>query len=363
MEVIFKRITEAYETLGKKKRRAEYDKYIAIRLKTLRAERELEKGRKAAEEMARQAAEGKIDPSSHPPPPPPVVETGAEAESAAASATEAKPTEAKPTEAKPAAEKPADEEPAPAPAPEPAPPELERRESDGARQRRRQLMARKLAAAAGRRLPGQAPPQAKKPASKPATATSKKQLLKGLTSSLKATASFTGGVDLAQRYLQQAKAQEEAGDVMAATNSLRLALALAPDRPDIEEHYERLAFELAQEMAADYVTQAKYEEENGKWGDAALSWAKVGEGRPEDTFPHWRAAKCILKASGDLKQARGYAQRAVELDPDDFDAQKTLGLVFHAAGMADSARRALQAASALDSRDEMVENLLRELKK
>ncbi len=252
---------------------------------------------------------------------------------------------------------------APKPEPPAAEPELERRESDAARARRRQLMARKLAAAAGRRVPGQPARPAKRPPKPKGPAPTKKDILKGLTSSLKATATFTGGVDLAQRYLQQAKAHEEAGDVMAATNSLRLALALAPDRPDVAEHYDRLAFQLAQEMAADYVTQAKYEEENDKWADAALSWAKVAEGRPEDVFPHWRAASCILKASGDLKQARAYAQRAVDLDPEDFNAQKTLGLVFHAAGMSDSARRALQMASALDPKDVMVENLLRELKK
>ncbi len=116
-------------------------------------------------------------------------------------------------------------------------------------------------------------------------------------------------------------------------------------------------------MAEDYAKRAKYEENNGKYADAALSWAKVAEGRPEDVFPHWRAAHCILKAEGDMKKARGFAQRAVELDPTEFDAHKTLGLVFHAAGMLDSARRALLDASTLDSSDEMVENLLRELNK
>jgi len=218
-------------------------------------------------------------------------------------------------------------------------------------------MARKLAAAAGRASPSMRPKTQRPP---PA---SKKQVLRGLATSLKATAAFTGGVDLAQRYLEQAKRQEEDGDMVAAENSLRLAVALAPDRPDVTDEHDRVAFDVAKELADTYVSQANYEENNQKWADAALSWAKVCDGRPREVLPHWKAGFCMLKASGDLKRAKDFAQKAVELNPDDFNAQKTLGLIFHAAGMGSNARRALEVASALDSRDEMVENLIRELKK
>ena len=51
------------------------------------------------------------------------------------------------------------------------------------------------------------------------------------------------------------------------------------------------------------------------------------------------------------------------LDPDSFDAYKTLGTIFHLAGMALNARRALERAAELDPSDHMVENLLRELRK
>jgi len=223
---------------------------------------------------------------------------------------------------------------------------------------KRELMARKLSAAAGRTAPSMRPRKTERPP--PAD---RKQVLRGLATSLKATAAFTGGVDLTQRYLEQARRHEEDGDLVAAENSLRLAVALAPDRADVTDEHDRVAFDVAKELAETYVSQANYEENNQKWADAALSWAKVCDGRPREVLPHWKAGFCLLKADGDLRRAKDFAQKAVDLNPDDFNAQKTLGVIFHAAGMGSNARRALQLASALDSRDEMVENLLRELKK
>jgi tetratricopeptide (TPR) repeat protein len=236
--------------------------------------------------------------------------------------------------------------------------------SEEARERKRQLMARKLAAATGRHMPG-APRAAapSKPPPREATPETRKQALRGLASSLKETATFTGGVDLAQRYLEEAKRLEEAGNLVQAANALRLAVALAPDRRDVHEQHDRVARLVARDLADDYAKQAEYEEQNEKWADAALSWARVCEGRPHDGQAHLRAAKCLFQLGKDLQKAKSFAQRAVELLPDEAESHKQLGLVYHAAGMKLNARRALELAIELDPKDEMVENLLRELSK
>jgi curved DNA-binding protein CbpA len=375
MEEVFKRLTEAYEVLGKKKRRQEYDVYIALRLKTLRAEREIERGRRTAEAMAAEAAAQALEapleePAAEPadeasePPPSSVAPLEPTPSQPASSVAPSMPTSSPPpdsaAESRPApqSERPSDRASGPA-SRVTSPPAASRTDAERVATRR-QLMARKLAAASGRSVPGHSsiPPARRTPAGG-----SKKQVLRSLASSLKATAEFTGGVDLAQRYVEQAKRQDEEGDRVAAANSLRLAVALAPDRRDIADLHAEMAFEVAKGLAETYIAQANYEENNHKWADAGLSWAKVCEGRPREVLPHVKAALCMVRASGDLRRAKDFAQRAVDLDPDNFDAQKTLGLVFHAAGMAKNARRALEAAYALDSRDEMVENLLRELKK
>jgi Tfp pilus assembly protein PilF len=115
-------------------------------------------------------------------------------------------------------------------------------------------------------------------------------------------------------------------------------------------------------MADTYAKQAALEEQMGKWTAAALSWARVCEGRPEDAAAHRRTAEALVRGEGDLHRARDYAQRAVELDPGNHRGHLALARVFLAAGLAKNARRELEAAAKLDPADETVKNLLRDLK-
>ncbi|MBW2462464.1 MAG: DnaJ domain-containing protein [Deltaproteobacteria bacterium] len=367
MVAVFKRLTEAYEVLGKKKRRAEYDAYIGLRLKTLRVEQRLEEGKANAAEVAK-VRESVMPPAMEAPPAVPASPAAAKAAPPGAPSAAPSPTPSRPLPQRSSA--PARPSAQPSPRASAAP------TSAAARDTKRRLMARKLAAAAGRQLPGQGrsvPPgyrasQPPRRSSKaPPGASSgpppdKNHVIRGLATSLKMSAVHTGGVDLAQRYLAHAKRDEKAGDLVSAANYLRLATALAPERADLSAYHDRIAKELAVELADTYKAQAAYEEKNGKWAEAALSWGKVCDGRPNDPQAHWKAALGLLKAGGDLSRAKKYAQRAVDLDDASFDAKKTLGLIFHGAGMPESARRLLEAAMALDPRDEMVENLLRELR-
>ncbi|HJL20961.1 MAG TPA: tetratricopeptide repeat protein, partial [Polyangiaceae bacterium LLY-WYZ-15_(1-7)] len=65
---------------------------------------------------------------------------------------------------------------------------------------------------------------------------------------------------------------------------------------------------------------------------------------------------------GDLRVAKDLAQRAVELAPKSLPARILLGRIFIAAGMKANAKRELEEAAKLDPKDEIVKNLLRELK-
>jgi Flp pilus assembly protein TadD len=172
----------------------------------------------------------------------------------------------------------------------------------------------------------------------------------------------SGNSDRITRAIGTAKAAFERGDLAQAVQHMARALALAPERSDIHGEYERLSRMLARSVADAYTEQAKFEVKQGKWGSAAISWAKVCEGRPDDAAAHRAAALSLLKAGGDMRGAQRYAQRAVLLAPTDIDARLLLAQIHLTVGLKLNAKRELDMAAKLDPENEMVKNLISELK-
>ncbi|MEZ4337131.1 MAG: DnaJ domain-containing protein [Sandaracinaceae bacterium] len=340
MEAIFQRLTEAYETLGKKKARDEYDRYLEIQDRTREVERSLDEHpeQDERERLGRAAAQYEADVAAGRPP---------------SSAEFEVPPQLRAPDPIPESDPPAATSSAPPAAP------VRREMSEEGKRRQRELMAKKLrhatrATSAGRRAPS--PPPAP-----PAPKVDKKDVLRGLASTLKQTSAQTGGVDPVTRHVAAAKRSEAEGDLAAAANYLRLALAGAPDREDLETEHARISKILSTTMAASYEEQALYEQRHGKWGAAAISWAKVFEGRPDDARAARQAAEALVEAGGDMHRAKVLAQAAADLEPDNVECLRALARVYIAAGLGLNARRVLQRAAKLDPADEMVENLLRDL--
>ena len=72
------------------------------------------------------------------------------------------------------------------------------------------------------------------------------------------------------------------GDYAEAAKHMQRALSTAPERPDLQADHSRISTLLAKQLADDYEAQAKFEESQGKWASAALSWGRVSDGRPDD---------------------------------------------------------------------------------
>ena len=119
---------------------------------------------------------------------------------------------------------------------------------------------------------------------------------------------------------------------------------------------------VARNLAANYEKQALYEEKTGNWKAAARSWGRASDGRPEDPNAARRTAEAMLKSSGDLHRAQVYAQRAVTLDGKSVQNLTVLARVYLAAGLKLNAIRELEKAAQLAPKDEMVNNLLREVR-
>lgn len=335
MEAVFQLLTEAYETLGKKKARDEYDAY----LRTTKAAR-----------MAERALHFKPAEAPLVVPPAPMVPNIVEPRTQSS-------------------------EPAPQPVAPPPPKEV----SAEARRLAQEVIGRRLrgvtraAPAPGTQSPGapQTPPVSPAPqhdgtheageAAAPKTDTH--ELLRRLTRSLRDVGQLTGSNDGVTRAVRASQAALDRGDLSEATQQAARAASLAPERPELKMQHGKLSAQLSEKLANTYIEQAKFEMKHGKWASAALTWTKVCEGRPSDGSAHRYAAMSLMKAGGDMRGAQKYAQRAVFLAPSDIEARTLLAQICLTVGLKLNARRELEAAAKLDPANEMVKNLLADLEK
>ncbi|XYI01174.1 DnaJ domain-containing protein [Sorangium sp. So ce1128] len=160
------------------------------------------------------------------------------------------------------------------------------------------------------------------------------------------------------RHSEAARVALERNDYAGAANAYRIAASLAPDDPELQKvsaDVQRLA---AVTLAEGYLKQANYEAQNGRWFDAALSYAKVCNGRPDDAGAHERAAHATLQSGENTRRAVEFARRAVELVPASVEYRLTLALAYSAAGLAKSASGELDRAAELAGNDDRLRGLV-----
>lgn len=341
MEAIFKRLTEAYEVLGKQKPRAEYDTYLASIGEAKDAEEALSDETEITPEML--AASAPIEPAAAP----------------SQRASSSQPPAGLPTAGTSSS--------GTMPAVRDAPPVSfvpPRVISEESRRRAAELFQRRLEGARPEGRPRTSPGAV--PAESPRT---REEMARELKSVIHSSAAISGsmpngpgGEAIVAQQLADAQRAEVQGELTMAVRALRIALAAAPDRADVALEHERVAKLLAVSLADRYSDQATYEERHKKWAAAAITWAKVLEGRPDDLTALLGASVCLLEANGDLRKAQRFAQRAADLYPEDGAALRVLGRVCVVAGLPLNARRALQAALALDPTDAQAQMLLQQVR-
>ena len=325
MEVVFRKVTDAYEAVGRTKKREAYDRYLKQSIAVSAAEKQMDRVEERAQAMSKALTRA------------PVAERQAQPVAATAPARDWQPSAA-PSKA--------------APSVAPGTPEYDRM------QRKRELLERKL----GGRSQGSARrgrPVRSMPA--PTAKVGHKTALRDLTRSLKQTAVLTGGVDRAEHHIENARVAEAEGDLAAAATALRMALALDSTRTELQDHYQRVNSHLRVQLVDIHREQAKYEEDNNLWAAASISWAEVAEAAPDDATAPRRAAKALMAAGGDLRKARDFAHRSLELAPDSLDTRLLLARIYVGAGMDASAAKELDEAAKLDPGHEMVKNLRKQL--
>ncbi len=325
MEVIFRKVTDAYEVIGRQQKREAYDLYLKRSIVVSAAEQKISRVEERAQAMSKALTRA------------PIAERQAGPVDSEAPSRDWQPTQAPPTKTTSAV---------------PGSRERERM------QRKRELLERKLR---GRSMgrPKKSGSVRSMPA--PTAKVGAKTALRDLTRSLKRTAGLTGGVDRAEHHIEAARMAEAKGDLAAAATALRIAITLDSSRSDVQEQYRRVNSHLRVQLLDIHREQATYEEENNLWSAASISWAKVAEAAPEDPIAPRRAARALLSAGGDLRKARDFAQRSLDLAPDSLEARVLLARIYIHAGMDNSAAKELDEAAKLDPGHEMVKNLRKQL--
>ncbi len=325
MEVIFRNVTDAYEVIGRQQKREAYDRYLKRSIVVSAAEEKISRVEERAQAMSKALTRA------------PIAERQAGPVDAEAPSRDWQPRQAPTKKAASVV---------------PGSPEHERM------QRKRELLERKLR---GRSMGAPKKSGPVRPMPAPTAKVGAKTALRDLTRSLKRTAGLTGGVDRAEHHIEAARMAEAKGDLAAAATALRMAITLDSSRSDVQEDYRRVNSHLRVQLLDIHREQATYEEENNLWSAASISWAKVAEAAPEDPIAPRRAAKALLSAGGDLRKARDFAQRSLDLAPDSLEARLLLARIYIHAGMDNSAAKELDEAAKLDPGHEMVKNLRQQL--
>ncbi|APR84823.1 Tetratricopeptide repeat protein [Minicystis rosea] len=157
--------------------------------------------------------------------------------------------------------------------------------------------------------------------------------------------------------LAQGKLAIDRRDYDSAIQAYRRVAALAPEDPEVQTTCQD-AIRLAAGMLADgHWEQAVQDEREGRWEAAALAYAKVCAGRPNDARAHERVAHATLKL-GNMRRAVEFARKAVEIAPGTALFHVTLARAYAAAGLGKSAQAELDRALALSPNDERIRQLV-----
>jgi curved DNA-binding protein CbpA len=317
LERLFTRVTEAHDTLTRAGSREEYDRYLATVRRTRALDRALTdaKGHSTVvERLEREIiAQADLEEKARRSYPPPRVEGGALGSD-----------------------------------PLPQAPSLRPQDPDA----RRRALARKLGVSmppAGRTSLTPADPEVVAAARGAAAADIKRRYEQRVTELKERQV---------QHYVDAADRAEASGDLVSATNALRIAASLAPADAGMRTRLTELEIKAAAGLADSYVEQAQYEEREGRFREAVKSYQRALRGKPSPKLMD-RVAFCILSAKGDLREAADFGKRAVQGAPDDAGFRLTLAKIYVEAGMRQSAISELERAQQLAPKDDTIRDLLK----
>ncbi|MBK8480127.1 MAG: DnaJ domain-containing protein [Proteobacteria bacterium] len=170
-----------------------------------------------------------------------------------------------------------------------------------------------------------------------------------------------GAKNKAQEYFEQGLKQLEEGKLLAAAASLKLAASFDPENLDYLRRSEAVGREARASTADGYFKRALLEEQVGRTETAALYFQRAADASGAALHLQ-RAAEGFLWLD-DLKNAREYATKALQAEPNSVDARIVLARVLLAGGLKQHARREVDLALKIEPGHPAAKELLKRVKK
>jgi len=163
----------------------------------------------------------------------------------------------------------------------------------------------------------------------------------------------------ATQFFAQGMKQLEKGQYLAATASLKLAVAYNPEDKEYSRRYEE-AIDKSREVTADsYYKRGMMEESVGRFDAAAVNFTKAADHHPVSHLLRRAAEACLW--SNELIKAKEYATKAVQTEPNSVENRIALAKVYKAGKMGKNAKRELQVALKIQPTNKEAKELLKEL--
>ena len=166
-----------------------------------------------------------------------------------------------------------------------------------------------------------------------------------------------------EKYVKLAEMAESRNDLTAAAAAYRVALTFLREEDRGYARAKEIILKSEASLGETYMRQADHEERANRWEDALRSWGRAAKLRPNDHRTLERYANALLHNNGDMHEAAQCAQKAIALAPTLGDYRCTLASVYVAAGLALNAKRELEAASLQFPQNPNIQAQLKKLSK
>lgn len=165
-----------------------------------------------------------------------------------------------------------------------------------------------------------------------------------------------------RKYVEAAEVALSNRDVVSAANALRIAVSLKPDDEQLKTRFDQVQERASTMLADTYLEQARYEESNKHFLEAAATYEKVSRGRPSANIFD-KIAVCLLEGGGDMRKAGEMARKAVQLAPKSIEPRITLGQVYLKAGMRESALGEFERLAQANPNDANIKDWIKRIKR